>query len=74
MSGYLIAAALGAAVGGILGWVLGTEIGCVRYVCVPPRETAPRRGGKLGSRAGITQAELAQAIRERVEELEREDT
>jgi membrane protein YqaA with SNARE-associated domain len=72
MSGYLIVAALGAAFGGILGWVLGTEIGCVRYVCLPPREAKPRRGGKLGSRAGITQEELAQAIRERVAELERE--
>ena len=72
MSWYLIIAALGAAVGGILGWVLGVEIGCVRYVCAPPGETKPRRGGKLGNAKGITQEELAQAIRERVEELERE--
>ena len=73
MSWYLIIAALGAAVGGILGWVLGVEIGCVRYVCAPPGETKPRRGGKLGNAKGITQEELAQAIRERVEELEREE-
>lgn len=72
MSGYLIAAALGAAVGGIIGWVLGVESGCVRYVCPPPMETVPRRGGKLGDARGITQEELEQAIRERVEELERE--
>lgn len=73
MGGYLIAAALGAAVGGILGWVLGVELGCVRYVAVPPRGTGTRRGGRLGDARGITQEELARAIRERVAELEREE-
>ena len=81
MVDFLIGMGLGLAVGAVVGWVLGVEFGGTRVAYMPPdgggtaRRPFPTRGnggGRLGNAQGISGEELEKAIRERVEELERE--
>lgn len=74
MVDFLIGLGLGLAFGAVVGWVLGVERGGPRIVYEMPKAEKKPRGGKLGDLQGITDEELARAIRERVEELEQEDT
>lgn len=67
---FMVGAALGAAVGLLVGWVLGVEFGGPRVVYEQPKVKKTRGG--LGGAQGISDEELEKAIRERVEELERE--
>ena len=70
MVDFLIGLGLGAAVGAVVGWVLGVEFGGPRIV-YEQTKVKKTRGG-LGGVQGISDEELEKAIRERVEELERE--